>query len=433
MAYKFLSDAKFGFANPGTASDFRPVQELFVRLTKFLDHATGSGVTRIASNYGFNTSGSTIVSSVPLIALNGQGFGYWDESVQAGTNAWAVWRFGNAYTPFYVILQWTDFVSVATTFGTAPGYPGSHPDTSFAGVGIQVAACSDGTAAWAGSTRNDGTDIKRNPAWITGSNGMSFVWPRCNSPGGGTLFSGSRSAFMSVANATLTEGTTNLCRWRLTAALDENNLFIATDNKGNFVYNVFHFGKYVPISGTNPPVPYFCYNSTNASVYTADTSIGAQIPITGSTNTLDGGIAAAVPTRSGTVGTLLLSSFHPGIVADSPGYICPEPPFNNLTASLGTTPGQGNVGWGMYNEFPICLASSEWPTYSQVNFNGTVGYSYDFLRLVPIGVQPGITFNSGSRLCVGSSIASSTPRFTIPWSSSFGQMYTSWTRDGIEV
>ena len=407
-----------------------------------LDNASALGVTRVASNYGLNTSGSAYPSSTPAVALNGGSnggqFSYWDNvNNQTGGNAWGVWLFSHATVPFYVHLQWQ--VSTSVQYGVAPGYPGSHPDTSNAGVGISVGMCSDGTQAWGGTTHNNGADTKSNPVWVTGSvNGYSYVWPRCDSAGG-SLYNGSRNAMMSVASATRVDTTSNPCRYRMTVAMDENNLFILTDNLGSFNgNNLFFFGQYAPASGVVAPVPYFCYNNSNPYVLATITNFGSIAPVSGSSALLDGGIAVPVPSVSGTVGIMQIDVAQVGVFFNANNSLyCPEGPSYglspNLTASLGSTPGAGNVGVGMYNEYPIMLYCTE-NSAATSNFGGLVGYSYAFLRGMPQGVPPGSTLNGATRLVVGPTVGAgaNTYKLTIPWTASLGPMYAAWNRYGIE-
>ncbi len=299
---------KSGYASNAN-SDARSAQEVFVRLTKLFDNAGSLGVTRIASCFGLNTSGSSNVGASVPIALNGGGFGYWDEQNQAGTNAWVVYRFGNATVPFYVLLQWTLFDIASHAMGAAPGYPASHPDTSWAGVGISIAARSDGSSPWGGSTTNNGFDVKTNPMWTTGSNGLLWVWPRCNAPGG-ALFNGSRAALAQLTLNSITDGSTPV-RSRVTVAMDENNIFIANDARGAYNYDVFYFGKYIPISGTNPPVPYWSFQDSNDGPFATNTAFGPVAPVTGTTR--DGGIGLLSASASGTVGIMTYDCPDPGI------------------------------------------------------------------------------------------------------------------------
>ena len=437
MTYKFLTDARFGFAS-NVAADVRPIQEQFVRLIKFFDNSAALGVTRIASNYGLNLSGSSYPSSNPAITLNGQGFGYWDEQLNAGKDAWAVFRFTNADVPFYVLLQWAVRTVAGQEFGIAPGYPASHPETTNAGIGIQIACRSDGTNPWGGSMNNNGFDTKSNPVWTTGSNGMVFVWPRTNSAQG-ALYNGSRAAHMSLFNASNIDLGT-ITRSRMTACIDENNIFIASDVRGTLNYDVFYFGKYTPISGTTPPVPYWAFSDGNDPPFSLS-AIGSVSILSGST-ARDGGIAVSTPAISGTVALASYTLPDPGLFGTTVASyeFHPEGPNTgsiNPILSGNMYGGSSHPGVGLLLERPLLLFAVEAANaVGSTYMAGLVGYSYEFLRAVCCAVPPNVTLSGSTRMVIGNNrIDGGTinGKWTIPWTSSLGPMYSANNRNGFEI
>ena len=104
---------------------YQELNESFISLHNFL---TGSecaslGITRIASNFGFN----------------GSGMGYWDSSTPAGENAWACFKFASASVPFCMLVQYSGRLQ----FGSSPGNPGSISDSSRVGLAFSFAFTND--------------------------------------------------------------------------------------------------------------------------------------------------------------------------------------------------------------------------------------------------------------------------------------------------
>jgi hypothetical protein len=419
-----------------SSSDARSEQEVFVRFSKFLDNATALGVTRIASCYGLNQSGTLNLGTSPPIALNGQGLGYWDEANNAGINAFVVYQFANATVPFYVLLQWSlfDTSSPPHNFGTAPGAPGSHPDTSWAGVGIQIALRPDGTNPWGGTTRNNGFDVKSNPVWTTGSTGTLFVWPRCNSPGG-ALYNGSRAACSAITNASLADGGTPI-RHRLTLIIDENNIFSSSDFRAQQNHDIFFFGKYTPLSGTVAPVPYFSFSDGNDPPFATNTVFGSMTPASGS-GIRDGGVALPSMGPSGTVSGFAYDVADPANFFNRffMGYMDAANTGSNTPSLTGTFNGSLNPGAGVMLERPMLIYSDEAAASGPVPFNGLIGYSTDFLRFAHPSSQTLTTLSGATRLIVGNMLNAGgvAGKFTVPFTSSLGPMGIAWNRNGIEI
>jgi hypothetical protein len=123
----------------------------FVNLYDFMQrHVTVGNATLHASNYGNGASG----------------FDYHDGANPVGENAWAVFKFlasasSVRTTDFYVLIQWAD----GSSFGSAPGNPGSIENATSDGLGIVMAYREDNGDPWNGTTNANGADTKGTPVW----------------------------------------------------------------------------------------------------------------------------------------------------------------------------------------------------------------------------------------------------------------------------
>lgn len=401
MALKVLSNVKIGGFLSSNFKDVRGMQEGFVRLIKFFDNCSSIGVSRIASNYGLAVS--PYASSSPSINLNALGFGYWNDQINAGPNAWAVYKFNNATVPFYVLIQWgvaaTDSNS-GNAFGFAPGNPGTVPGQAFTGdggIGIQVAMRSDGGNPWNGTTNNNGADTKGSTVWTAPTIDKLFIWPRSNSPGGtqvaGTQsIPGSRAHCNSILHSSQSDiGTAILTIFTVIA--DENNVLINNDLRGTGNHNIFYFGKYLPISGTSPPVPYWSFSDDNQPNFLQGLqTIGTLTAVTGSTSLRDGGIAISNPTVSGTVVGFCYDVPDPGMWGSTANFSADS--ANQIVT--GSSVPSGSV----FLERSLVLYANEQTTNGSTIF-GLVGYSSDFLRCIN-SRHSYQTLSGGFRVALGS-------------------------------
>lgn len=404
MVTRILTDAKSGFATNSTY-DVRTAQEQFVRLIKFFDNCGACGITRIASHYG---KSGTYTTSSPLISLNGAAFDYWDATNQAGCNAWAVYRFGNATVPFYMLIQWAIYTTTNFNFGDSPGNPGTHYDTSWGGVGIAFAMRQDGTSPWAGGTANVGADAKGATVWTPGTSNV-FVWPRSCSPGGGG--NSTRAHTMPLYLGSWSDsGLYTMIRTHV--VVDENNVIIVTDYHGVCAPVYTYFGKYTPQPGLTPPVPYFCIRDANLPILQTGTGLTYGSIANNTSIGQDGGIAIPAPTATETVSGLFL-----------------DVPFNaaNTSVNWNTSPVSGSGA--TFVETPLLLLSAEG------SYLGLVGMSDTFARQT-YSQNYMSTMNNKSRVIftrLDSSSGIQRPCLTVPWSPNAPARGTCSTRDGYEI
>lgn len=371
-------------------SGIRATGEYFVSLHNFLSGTCSSiGVTRIASNYG---SGGT-------------GFGYWDTSPSAtpGTNAWAVFRFGNAQIPFNVLIQVVNINSAnVTTLGanTNVTVPASNVgnQSTYYGVLITVAQRLDGTNPWAGGTANVGADAKATTVWTPGTSTL-IAYPRTNSVGGG--FATNREGCMNlnyvnlqVATGGANDQTNDIYNYgtRSQFLADENNLLIVDDTGANGNNKHFYFGKYVPRPGVNPQAPYVCMNQ----MYQLHDPIVARYNY-GSVNQTVGVNNYATTIGDGGI-------CHP---TASNGVKLVYPDYVANAMSTFYQPNRTVTNQSRYELFPVYIGMNESTTV------GLLG-SIDFFRL--ISNVPTYYTNSEKTLAVfGGSSGNTTTKLAIPW------------------
>lgn len=226
-----------------TAGSNLSSNEYFVAIINFLDSCGSIGVSRIASNYG----------------VGGTGFGYWDSATPHGRNAWAVYRFGNASTPFNLFVT---CVNTTNSSNVSPSSPTVYSSNGYAqstttDVGIMLSAALrvDGSNPWAGGTANAGADAKATPFWTPGSSTL-LAFPRVNSTDG--TYATNREAALAWTN--INSGSTNYRGHnfviRLHLLADENNFLILDEFGLNAYWYYFYFGKYVPLNGLTITTPY---------------------------------------------------------------------------------------------------------------------------------------------------------------------------------
>ena len=400
MPTHVLSDAALGYyagTSVALTTDSRMFQEAFCLLNSFLAGCSDTGVTRIASYYGAAQSNGTMT-------VTGTGFGTWDTGASAGTNAWVLYRFGNAVVPFYVLIQWC---GMGITLG-ATGAPASY---QLSGIGPCVIASfaykPDGTSPWNGTTNNNGADTKGSLVWKSGS----YIFPRSNSLYGADVSTAARMLVMFGGTGQSTHTSTPFAR--MYAVLDEDNFVVWFDivngvSTSREAWQAFtYFGKFTPMQDLfYSSQPYWCMTDGNYNAILGNklglTNVFGQKTFAGSdgynvVNNMEGGIAHP-SVMSGTVGYSL----------ESPGYailsnLYSNPGIEYTTSTSATT--------GSYTESPILLIMNEASSVS--GFMGLVGYS-DWLRIT-YGVMPYTTMNNKTRIAVGP--APLGQKYTVKWMS----------------
>ena len=292
--------------------------EAFVTVYNLFNNLSSIGVTRIAYNKG----------------NGGTGMSYWDQGTPPGNDAWALFRFGNATIPFYVLIQGGNNTTV--TGATYSGYAGCTPCIAsssnssialgqYGCVAIAVAMRLDGTSPWGGTTVNTGTDTKGSPVWTPGASTLA-VFPRTNA-----LY-GNRATNRDACTPVILSGLNNssypdvTMGIRINVLVDENNILFACDSGCDGSYCMFYFGKYIPKTGITSQIPYVMLNNyfvtsapflnigNNSSYYYGPTDYSSAVYGAG---VGDGGIIhpiASVGTKSVTVdwcGSLIASQFNP--------------------------------------------------------------------------------------------------------------------------
>lgn len=358
--------------------------ELFVSIMKFMTSSYVSGSNGFIERVAYNTSGG------------GNNFNYWDEGSPAGSNSWACFRFVSASVPFYMFIQYSN-----TSWGP-PGSPAvidnpqannSAHGASFDGVGVSFAMREDGGNPWNGTMSNNGSDTKGDPVWTSGSSHL-MVWPRGNSDGG--TYSASKQLLSSIIFPRNDDGPAFGSRAHMVC--DENTVIFVSDDNNDANHMITYFGKYVPLSGTNPQMPYVMIRNgskTNDPIF-PETSYGYP---GGGGN--DGGIAHPTLPMSGTR-TLWLSTING---------------FNNTTYQ----PNPMMVP-PTYDEFPFFVCVNESP-----NFYGLVG-TLDVIRSI-YGVPSNDTNSDMTRAVFGNS-STNTAKVSIPWNPVTSPGGTEATRTG---
>jgi hypothetical protein len=348
--------------------------DFFVTLHNFLLGLPG--VTRIASSNG---SGGT-------------GIDYRDAPTTIGTNAFAVFRFGNAQIPFYVLIQCVNTTGSGTAIAT-PGnfstYPGGGT-TSF-GVMIAIAQRLDGTSPWAGTTTNNGTDTKSSPVWTPGTSALS-VFPRANAVGG--AFATNREAMMMLNTVNLgsTEADQDIFAFGMRAQFlaDDDSLMIMQDRSSDGSFAWFFFGRYTPRPGLSIQAPYVCLqqqNGTNDPIVPSYTW-GSTTQSTSLTwvSSGDGGIA------------------HP-VVASGVKIVATDG-TNTMFNSVQYSPNRASGTAGRFDLVPVYVVINETPN---IGFLGTIPFFRTAYNLPPMYLSPDrklAAFGNGSI---------SSGKIVVPW------------------
>lgn len=322
--------------------------DYYVTLYNFLNNLSSIGVTRVAYNVG----------------LSGTGMTYWDLGAPPGNGAWALFKFGNAQIPFYVLIASSNLranwgwqrTSHAAALPCSDNLFYSSGATTNNGyysvVSIAIAQRADGSNPWNGTMVNTGSDTKGTPVWTPGSSALA-VYPRNNSTGGDKA-TNREAVTILICCSTSPDADTYpdifYGEMRSQFFADENNLLIMNDGFANGSYSSFYFGKYVPFAGMNPDIPYVMLNSLYSSdpTFYYSTYGSASATTTNIMNSTggDGGICHPTATLGvkncllSTAGTLRTLKFHPSKAVPNYGRFDTFP----ITVGLGESPYWGQLG-----------------------------------------------------------------------------------------
>jgi hypothetical protein len=237
----------------GTTSGANATQEQFVMLFTFMEAMVTAGhCTRIALQWG----------------NGGTGTDFWDGANPFGENAFAVYTWGaGAGTARDVLIQW----AAADDFGIAPGNPGTLNGVAAAdGVGIAMATREDGASPWAGTTNNDGNDIKGTPVWTPAGSAVHVI-EQTNSVGShATNKENCYRTALAAPNA-----------MRMHIVGDADNIAILSSETDNGEYRCFTMGRYVPRVGFSGPNPLYAISEMGfpmwaVATYGTSTGIGTR-------------------------------------------------------------------------------------------------------------------------------------------------------------
>lgn len=360
----------------------RGPNEFFVGIVNFLDSLTSIGVTRIASNWG--------VASVPL--NQGFGFQYWDQQFPPGSNAFGVWRFGNAAVPFNIFVTLVN-VNTETVSPTTPSTLSFNPSSSTnrTCVAISIAQRLDGTNPWNGGTANAGADSKGTPFWTPGSSTL-IAYPRVNSIQGASVANREAMMFISSYAYSSNENYNDHSSGPMRAILlaDENNFLLLTDLNLDNAWQFFYFGKYVPRPSLNIQVPYVCLHQNNISdpAVTRKNWGSPAVQLNFDWTSLgDGGIVHPVASNGVKV-----------VFTD----------YSSMFFDVRFAPNRTVGSVGRYDMIPIFLGMNDITS----NTYGLMG-SIDFFRLT-YGLPSGFMSNDRKLLVIGNGLTAS-GKMVVPW------------------
>lgn len=231
------------------------VSDAFVNVYNLLTSpdAVSMGVQKIATNFG----------------QDGTGMGFWDSPTPSKDFAFACFCFTSGSTPWYLLIQYSGDTSIQNSPNGFAKFSGNSQQ----GIGYAFAIRGDGGNPWNGTTRNDGTDTKGDPVWISGSSTVA-LFPRSNGPGGDTSLHAEGLILLSAASA-LSYGTTAGVGYSSPPYTTQNNSrvhFIAAPDHFVTVVDqaqigscdVLYFGKYTSAPGIpNNTLPYVTFSTNN--------------------------------------------------------------------------------------------------------------------------------------------------------------------------
>lgn len=360
--------------------------EVYVNIYKYLTSLSASafGVQLYASNNGLN--------------FGGTGNDYPDTANYVGNNAWSVFKWSQANTPFYVLVQYG-----TGTFGASPGNPGMYSkpnnDTTTynnGGVGVQIAMRPDGSSPWNGTSNADGSDTKSDPVWIDNGNNELYVWPRPNG------ISSSNSTKKELCLSIASQYNVNAGKNRMNVILDKENVAFNLDSLGNAgSYECLWFGRYNQYS----------------SSYSASTVMSISCPYAMTWNYFETNVDPLYPSGSNNVfGTLNPSGTLEGGVAHpdpKKGVVGVSVDTINTMFTLGGASGKHPNYKGDYVALPLQIFMNE--TIGPDNCMGLLGQSSDFIRYI-YGCATGDT-SMDKLWCVfgGTTTTANSSKLLFPW------------------
>lgn len=223
-----------------TSTRFNKLSNYFVNVHNFLSSTCEPlGVIRRACYYG----------------TSGNGMDYWDGQNPAKENAWAVFEFTKAEPKFWALVQWSGTI-VIDSHSTPTVIDGSSLPMSC--IAISFASLPDGTSPWNGTTSNTGSDYKGTPIWTTGSHSRVYCFPRSNNTSGSHVTEKSNMAgiYNSLYDAKVGIYFNSTSDW-INLYATEESFFTVQEMAQTQVCHYSYFGKYIPIEGLNPEVPYY--------------------------------------------------------------------------------------------------------------------------------------------------------------------------------
>ena len=280
--------------------------------------------------------------------VNGNGLGYWDNSDNHGTRAWACFRFHSASLGKFDCLITVASASYTTTLGT-PFNIGSFTAGGgstgwWQALGISFAWHPSGSnvtqsdGPWNGTYSLTSASVG-SPVWKLNSAQKGGFWPRANGIAG--TYSGSRNYMHSVFVDSSNLG--NPSRSQFVFSEDSFTLLSDHDVTGgpNNIYRIMHFGPFLPRSGTSFDSYYFGWTSTkNTQPFVNFYASTLGVASNPSWNSNDG--CVAVPNLIS--GSRNMAFVVPGI----DGTIA----LNRFITPLGNS----------WDKFPVWIAVAESPT-----------------------------------------------------------------------
>jgi hypothetical protein len=243
------------------ANEFRNTSNAFkVWFDAFEAHPN---TTRVALQYG----------------LGGTGTDFWDGGNPFGRSAFAVWSMAatgvRAY-PYTFIMQIAGSTTNNTTYGDAPGDPGTHTGSTSSSWGSLTLAVAIGVGGdedpWNGTTVNDGTDSKGgSAAYAAGNDGNGTVW-RVPAAGGTDLLAFPRTNSIDGSNEATGRGSmivfnpsnVGVCRYHL--VMDDDNIYAYSDVGDNGGGQFCIIGPYEPRPDATITYPFVAYTEGAGSM-----------------------------------------------------------------------------------------------------------------------------------------------------------------------
>jgi hypothetical protein len=360
--------------------------EIFVSCVQALSGPLGQscGISMVESNFG----------------RTGVNLGFWDDNtMRCGPGAFAVFRFNSSSYGRFDMMITVGSGSAVTSNGTAPMLVDgqSLPLSGLAGnglVGVSFAVHPSGssTVPWNGSTGSFSSGTIGSPVWQGDATGKIAVFPRNN-----VLFNGngSYSVQRNATSGIIYYGNTVPVRQHF--ILTEDSFTTAWDSGNTGLYQILHFGPYIPRGGNSPEAPYVLVKSNagapDPQFYTTTygaLTLGANNTNSSTTTTFDGGIATPLLSVSG---TRILALTCPGATT--------------IDSNIG-----GFNPWissGSYDVLPLFAAIREGPDTGILGTMKYVGITY--------GIASDTVDTLSSSVAFGAATAG-TRKWIFPWTGS---------------